>query len=125
MFKKEILIVEDNPDMGTVLRQRLEFCGPYHCTCISDAARALEYLHVQRPDLILLDLGLGKTDGTAVLKNMSGWLPNGVTPPPVIVVSGHNEEEIVDYCMELGANGFVSKKGGLKELEETVHDYLA
>lgn len=125
MFKKEILIVEDDPDMGTALRQRLEFCGPYHCTCISDATRALEYLHVQRPDLILLDLGLGTIDGTAVLKNLSHWLPNGMALPPVIIVSGHNEKEIVDYCLECGANGFVSKKGDMRELEETVHDYLA
>lgn len=125
MPKKEILIVEDDPDMGTALRERLEFCGPYHCTCVAEAVRALEYLHVQRPDLILLDLGLGKIDGTAVLKNFRDWLPDGVSPPPVIVVSGNNEKDIVDYCMEWGANSFISKKSDLQELEETVHDYLA
>lgn len=123
-MKREILIVDDDPDIGQVLKQRLEFAGTYHCTCVRNAEGALLLVAKLKPALVILDLGMPHLDGTVVLKNMKDWLENSKMPP-IIILSGHNEKEVVDYCMENGAKGFIAKPPDLGILTSMVNEYLA
>ncbi len=123
MVQKQILIVDDDPGLCFMLKKRLEFEGDYLCTCVQEADAALEMISKSRPDLIILDLNIGRFDGTAVLKNVREWLPENLNPPPMIILSGYDEKEIVDYCIECGAKGFMKKSADLSTLVSMVNEY--
>jgi CheY-like chemotaxis protein len=64
MSDKRILIVEDAPEIQTLLARLLKSRG-YHIDCVSNGLSALEFLHAagELPDLILLDLMMPEMDG--------------------------------------------------------------
>lgn len=121
--KKEILIVEDDNDTQTLLRKRLEHKG-FECISTDTVEAALEILKNKSPDLVILDLGLPRINGTAFLTSMRQWLPKGRPVPPVIVLSGHNEKEIVDLVLDEGASGFLSKPVDPEILTSMISNYL-
>lgn len=120
---KTILIVEDDADIQFFLKKRLEHRG-FRCFCLSRAETALQSLKEIKPHLVILDLGLLETDGTAFLKHVREWIPPGMLVPPVIVLSGHNQKEVVDYCIDNGAKGFVRKPLDPDVLMRMVHEYV-
>ena len=81
-----ILVVEDNPDWGGLLRRGFEASGYSVLTC-EDGTRALDVLRWHAPpDAIVLDLSLPGTSGEAILRSVRtdpelDWLP-------VVVVTG-------------------------------------
>ncbi|MBI2339989.1 MAG: response regulator [Deltaproteobacteria bacterium] len=123
MKKKQILIVDDDPDVQRLVKKRLQFHG-FQCACVSFVETALESLKKSKPNLVILDLGLLHADGTAFLKHAKEWLPEGEETPPIIVLSGHKEQELVDYCLENGASGFIIKPIDPHALVSMVHDYV-
>ncbi|MBI4410903.1 MAG: response regulator [Deltaproteobacteria bacterium] len=123
MKKKRILIVDDDPDVQKLVKKRLQFHG-FQCTCVAFAETALESLKKSKPNLIILDLGLKHADGTAFLKHAKDWIPEGEKIPPILILSGHKEQEVVDYCLENGASGFITKPIDTRALLSMVHDYV-
>ena len=120
---KAILIVEDDADIQFFLKKRLEHRG-FRCFCLDKTETALQSLKEIKPHLVILDLGLFQTDGTAFLRHVREWTPPGMEVPPVIVLSGHNQKEIVEYCLEQGAKGFVRKPMDPEVLMRMVHEYI-
>ncbi|MBI4411808.1 MAG: response regulator [Deltaproteobacteria bacterium] len=108
MVKKRILIIEDDTMAQYLLKKRLSH-GGYRCIGVSSAEKALEILEKTDPDLVILDLGLQRADGTAFLSHAKDWLPPGRKVPPILVMSGHDHQDIVDYCFEHGAKAFIRK----------------
>src|SRR5574341_2539334 len=96
-----ILIIEDNPNNANLMRrvlERSEFVV-YHA---ADGETGLEMALAERPDLILLDLGLPDVDGQTV----AGWLkqPDALPDTPVVVVTawpGETAREMVE-AYEIG-----------------------
>lgn len=121
--EKNILIIEDDPDLQFFLRKRLEHRG-FKCFSLDKAEMALEHLREIKPHLVILDLGLAQADGTAFLKHVHEWVPPGGVVPPVVVLSAHNQKEIVNYCLEHGAKGFVRKPLDPEVLLRMVHEYI-
>lgn len=119
MSAKQILIVEDDPDLQSLLRKRLERHG-FHCTSAFSVEAALEKLG-EGPDLVILDLGFKKTNGTAFL---SVCKEPGEKTPPIIVLSGHTEQGVVDYVLDQGASRFLSKPVDPELLLSTVRDCM-
>jgi two-component system response regulator len=80
-FKKErvsmathALIIEDNPDLRYILKARLEHVG-YTTSEANDGIEALEQLAKNRPDILLLDLGLPRMNGYAFLEALEQRQP--------------------------------------------------
>src|SRR5436309_1769027 len=69
-MKAKILIVDDQPDIVTVLRDRLEALG-YDTVEASDGLRALEMLERETPAVMLLDLEMPRLSGLEVLKRLA------------------------------------------------------
>jgi DNA-binding response OmpR family regulator len=122
--KKQILIVEDDRDMRKLLEKKLEADG-YGCIPTETVEHALKVLRQMRPSLVILDLGLPDASGTAFLRNAKDWLPPGSKIPPVIVLSGYDDDEVVDYALGEGARYFLPKPLDSQLLTTMVHDCLA
>jgi DNA-binding response OmpR family regulator len=99
----KILLVEDDPDLLDLTAYALRREG-FLVVEASDAAQALQRLKVDRPDLVVLDLGLPRTDGLTVLQRIQGK-----DSTPVLVLTGHNAEQDVIKAYSLGADDYVVK----------------
>jgi two-component system KDP operon response regulator KdpE len=106
-----ILIVDDEPPIRKLLRVGLGSQG-YTISEAPNAKAALELMQTERPDLILLDLGL---PGMTGLELLGKWRGEGLDIPVVILSSRTDEAGIVS-ALELGADDYVTKPFGMNEL---------
>ncbi|AZO03177.1 MULTISPECIES: response regulator transcription factor [unclassified Mesorhizobium] len=106
-----ILVVDDEPPIRKLLRVGLGSQGYTVCEA-PNAKAAIELLQTERPDLILLDLGL---PGVTGLELLGKWRGDGLDIPVVILSSRTDEAGIVS-ALELGADDYVTKPFGMNEL---------
>jgi two-component system, OmpR family, response regulator RegX3 len=102
-----LLVVEDDPAIAGPLVRGLERAG-FTVTHAPDGASALS---AEAADLVLLDLGLPDMDGTEVCRRLLAR--SGV---PIIIVSARDDEVDRVVGLELGADDYVVKPFGLREL---------
>jgi DNA-binding response OmpR family regulator len=106
-----ILVIEDNRNLATGLRNNLEIEG-YEVSVAGDGTSGLALARSTMPDLIILDLMLPGTDGYRVLKTLRD---DGVDTP-VLILSARGEETDKVLGFHLGADDYVAKPFGLLEL---------
>ena len=106
-----VLIVEDDAALAVFLKKGLQLEG-HEVEWLGDGEAALEALAVRRPDLMVLDLGLPKLDGTEVLESLAGRF-EGMS---VLVLTGRNEVEVRVRCLNLGADDIMLKPFSFHEL---------
>lgn len=106
-----ILVVDDEPPIRKLLRMGLGAQG-YAIIEAGNAKFALEALKEERPDLILLDLGLPDIPGHDLLAR---WRDEGLDLP-VVVLSSRTDEAGIVKALELGADDYVTKPFGMNEL---------
>jgi CheY-like chemotaxis protein len=104
--KNKILIIEDDRDMRRALNLRLRSCN-YETVFASDAVMALSIAKRERPDLILLDLGLPGGDGFMVLNRLKDM--ETLACIPVIVVSARDPQKNEERALAAGAHAFFQK----------------
>jgi diguanylate cyclase (GGDEF)-like protein len=116
-----ILVVDDSEDARALLKVCLEEAGFDDLAFAATGAEALAYLGVEPPthrgiavDLVLLDVELPDFDGICALARMR-QLPH-LRPIPVIVVTSHDDEQVLEQAFAAGAVDFVSKPFRLGEL---------
>jgi two-component system response regulator RegX3 len=113
------MIVEDEPDVLLVLRISLQAAG-FDTTLAADGATALTRLHLERPDLVLLDLTLPVVDGWGVLAELS----TRHDVPPVIVCTAKRSPRDLARAQELGAAEYVTKPFDVEHLTALVGEVL-
>ncbi|WP_245491179.1 response regulator transcription factor [Mesorhizobium sp. M2A.F.Ca.ET.037.01.1.1] len=106
-----MLVVDDEPPIRKLLRVGLGSQG-YTVSEAPNTKAAIEFLQTERPDLILLDLGL---PGMTGLELLGKWRGEGLDIPVVILSSRTDEAGIVS-ALELGADDYVTKPFGMNEL---------
>ena len=106
MTRKKILIVEDDQDMRRALNVRLR-ANNYDTAFASDAIQALSIAKKEKPDLLLLDLGLPGGDGFVVMERMKN--NDSLACLPVIVVSARDPAGNKDRALSAGAAAFFQK----------------
>ncbi|WP_290652314.1 sigma-54 dependent transcriptional regulator [Aquisalimonas sp.] len=112
MIASSILVVDDEPDIRSLVQEILEDEG-YQVRVAADAAGTRQALRHRRPDLILLDIWMPDTDGIALLKE---WSEGGGPPCPVVMISGHGSVESAVEATRLGAYDFLEKPLSLARL---------
>jgi DNA-binding response OmpR family regulator len=106
-----ILIVEDTSEIAEALQQHLERRG--HATALATrAGQAAALFAAERPDLVVLDLGLPDRDGYSVLEQLRA---RGHTTP-VLILSARREEPDKLRGFDLGADDYVTKPFSAMEL---------
>ena len=108
----DVLLVEDDDDIAVPLVRGLEREGfaVRHC---DTGGGALDYLHEERaqPDVVLLDLGLPDLDGFELCRRL-----RAESDVPIIVVTARGDEVDRVVGLELGADDYVVKPFGFREL---------
>jgi len=107
----KILVVDDEPPIRRLLRVGLTTEG-YVVREAADAADAVASLAEEKPDVIILDLGLPDVQGHDLL---TGWRASGLELP-VIILSSRTDEAGIVQALEAGADDYVTKPFGVAEL---------
>ncbi len=103
MIKPVILVVDDEVQIRRLLQLTLESDG-YKVLKAETAEEGIRRAAMDRPDLIILDLGLPDMDGTAVLRQLREW-----ATIPVIILSVRNSEPEIIACLDAGADDYLVK----------------
>lgn len=122
--RKSILIVDNDFDFQSSLQNCLTEEG-YVCASVDSAEEALQRVHLSPPDLVILDLGLRQASGLVFLQKFAKAVPNGKKIPPVLVVSGHHDPEIVDFAKMLGAARFLPKPMRSSDIVSAVRSFIS
>src|SRR4051794_29090202 len=112
MSGARILVVDDEPEITRALRSILTAHG-YEPILASTAKEGLDQLQRRHPDLLLLDLVLPDQSGHEVARTIRQDLGLDL---PIIVLSAHGEEEGKVQALDLGADDFLTKPFGVREL---------
>jgi two-component system KDP operon response regulator KdpE len=105
-----VLIVDDEMPIRRFLRVSLAGEG-YRVVEAATAAEALEQIAAQRPDVVVLDLGLPDRDGLAVIREIREW-----SSVPIVVLSVRDRESDKVSSLEAGADDYLTKPFGVGEL---------
>jgi CheY-like chemotaxis protein len=119
MLTKKILIVDDNPNMSTLLSDILEifdFKGEH----ADDGAIALEQLRRTKYDLVFTDLRMPNMDGHDLLRAIKSEHPN----LPVVVVTGYSGADTRDEVLSEKADGFLSKPFKVNDIQSLLTSLL-
>jgi len=107
---KTILVVDDEAKIVRIVRDYLERAG-FGVLVASDGRSALELARAQKPDLIILDLGLPKLDGLDVTREL-----RKTSGAPIIMLTARSEEADKVIGLELGADDYITKPFSPREL---------
>ncbi len=113
-----ILVVDDEPKIVLLVRDYLERAG-FAVSTARDGPEALMRAHQERPDLIILDLGLPGLDGLEVTRRLRR--DSGV---PIIMLTARDDETDKVVGLELGADDYVTKPFSPRELTARVRAVL-
>jgi DNA-binding response OmpR family regulator len=107
---KTILVVDDEPKIIKLVRDYLERAG-FAVRVASDGKAALSQARTEKPDLIVLDLGLPHMDGLDVTREL-----RKLSNVPIIMLTARSEESDKLIGLELGADDYITKPFSPKEL---------
>lgn len=110
---KKIALIEDDPDLFTLLSYNLKREG-YEIVGQQTGKGALEFLRRERPDLIILDIMLPDLDGLDICRGIRGRQELAATP--VIFLTARAAESDRILGLELGANDYIVKPFSVREL---------
>lgn len=117
--KHKILIVEDDKYIINFISMSLKK-EDYDFVIAKTCGEANALFYANRPDMIILDLGLPDGDGIEIIKNV-----REISKIPIIVVSARQEEEEKIQALDLGADDYVTKPFSPSELVARVKAHLA
>lgn len=114
----QLLLVEDDPAIRTALVRALGERGHGVSTTPTGMA-GLQSAVDDRPDLVVLDLGLPDVDGTTLLKML-----RAVSDVPVIVATARDDEREVVRALDAGADDYVVKPFSAEQLDARIRAVL-
>lgn len=106
----KILIADDDPQILRALRITLGARG-YNIVTAEDGEATLNAAIEHHPDLVMLDLGMPRLDGLAVIDALRGW-----SHVPILVVSGRTGAADKVEALDKGADDYVTKPFSIDEL---------
>ncbi len=115
---KRILVVDDEPRMINFIRMNLELEG-HQVIEAHNGLEALEAVRTKLPDIVLLDVMMPELDGFETLRMLREF-----TNIPVIMLTAKGDENDKVYGLELGADDYIAKPFGPRELSSRIKAVL-
>jgi two-component system, OmpR family, response regulator len=116
---RHVLVVDDDPSMRDVIGTYLQGQN-FHVTAVSDGRGMARALADKAVDLIILDLKLANEDGLDLMRGLGGQ-----PDIPIILITGHRRDETDKVVgLELGADDYLTKPFGMRELLARVRAVL-
>ncbi|MCL4291058.1 MAG: response regulator transcription factor [Thermoleophilia bacterium] len=110
MSQARILVVDDDPDIRSLLRELLERAG-HEVFTAEDGRDALRSLYEKRPDLVVLDVAMPELDGWGTLERV-----RDLSDVPVLMLTARTGELEKVRGLRAGADDYVTKPFGRQEL---------
>ena len=110
----DILVVDDDEVIRETLDELLS--ASYSCQTADTAEAALAKLEAQRFDVVLTDISMPGLNGTELLERVVKKYPG----TPVIIISGHNDQDHAQGLISRGAFDYLLKPFRLEVVEESV-----
>jgi DNA-binding response OmpR family regulator len=108
--KRTVLVIEDDKDISLGIRTVLARSG-FDVTTAPDGKQGLRAFHLQRPNLVVLDIGLPALDGWTVLERI-----RDLSDVPVLILTAHAKEADKVRGLCGGADDYLTKPFGNREL---------
>jgi two-component system KDP operon response regulator KdpE len=105
-----VLVIEDDEETRAALVRDLA-ARDFHVVQAADGRTGLERWEAQRPDVVLLDLGLPDMDGLQIVRRI-----RHDATTPIVILSGRDDEREKVEALERGADDYVTKPFGVEEL---------
>jgi CheY-like chemotaxis protein len=121
MAEVSVLIVEDNPVNMELAQDLLEIRG-YRVLTAPSAEEGLGIARDQRPDMVLMDIGLPGMDGLEATRRLKE--DPATRDIPVVCLTAHAMEGDQDKAMSVGAVGYITKPIDTREFADRVASYL-
>ena len=118
------LIVDDNRAMCAAIANMLEQLPGAELLEIDEsycATTAIELIHANTYDLVLLDISLGDRNGLGVLVQIQSVRPRQA----VLIVSMHQEAVYAPICLKMGATGYLEKRYAMGELPVAIKTIMS
>ena len=117
MRKKQILLIDDEPDLNDILKHQIEDAHPdYECISVTNGKAGVERIEQEMPDLVLLDINMPGMDGVETLRRIRQIAPK----LPVAMVTGNKTPEEAKRVLELGAYDYVLKPVHFSYLKQVI-----
>lgn len=110
---KKILIVDDEPNVIRLLSARLSIHN-YDIITASDGISAMEKIHQEKPDLVLLDIRMPVGDGATVFEHAK--TAEETRSIPIIFMTANPSEDLRENVIGMGAKDFIAKPFNADEL---------
>jgi signal transduction histidine kinase/ActR/RegA family two-component response regulator/CHASE3 domain sensor protein len=115
---RQVLIVEDNPDVGEALALMIDLLG-HHATQARNGAIAIARAVAEQFDVVLLDIGLPDMDGYEVARRLRAELP-ATAVTRLVALTGYTQASDRRRAAEAGFDGFLPKPVELESLRVTL-----
>jgi DNA-binding response OmpR family regulator len=116
--RKRVLVVEDEPDLRRTLDKVLTVAG-FAVLLAADGRTGLRAVHAEKPDALVLDIGLPGLDGWQVLARV-----RDLSDVPVLLLTAHGAEAEKVRGLRAGADDYLTKPYGNAELVARVQALL-
>lgn len=116
---KKILIVDDNPNMSSLLAEMLEVFQ-YDSLRATDGHDALEKAGEDDIAMVITDMRMPKMSGLELLQAIKEKKPQ----LPVVVISGYSVDEVDSDILKSKADGFLNKPFMMSDIEQLLSDLL-
>ena len=113
-----VLVVEDDKSVRNLIVTTLQ-ANDYPYTSAENGKEALSKIETERPDVLLLDLGLPDIDGIEVIKELRTW-----SNMPIIVISARSEDKDKIQALDMGADDYLTKPFSVLELAARIRSLL-
>lgn len=120
--QKKILIIEDDPDLGVMIKSLLQTRG-YNSFLTKNGSQGIEKAFELQPDIILCDIQMKPIDGYQVYNILSeSSLTNKI---PFIFITGKSELDDIRFGLELGADDYLVKPFSNEDLLKSIKTRIA
>ncbi|MEE9442600.1 MAG: response regulator [candidate division Zixibacteria bacterium] len=116
---KRILIVDDNPNMSSLLSEMLEIFD-YDSIRAADGVEAIEKVENEDFSLVITDMRMPKMSGLDLLQKIKRERPN----LPVVVISGYAIDDEGSNLLTSLADGFLNKPFKMSDIEQLLAQVL-
>ncbi len=114
--KKRVLVVDDEPRIGNILRIKLRLSG-YDVITTTSGAEAIEIIRTQKPDIVLLDIVMPGVTGLDVLDRVRTF-----SQVPIVVFTARRD--IAEITLKKGANDSIAKPFDPEQLVTKIESVL-
>jgi len=116
--RPSLLLIEDDPQIQRFLTTALE-AHSYRLHIASTGTEGIQLAATRQPDILIVDLGLPDISGLEVIQRVREWYAR-----PIIVLSARDKETDKVAALDLGADDYLTKPFGVRELVARVRALL-